>query len=46
VQGIRKRLADGEAIRSIAEAYRVNYYTIWNILKGKTWVHLPPAHEE
>jgi group I intron endonuclease len=41
VQEIWRRLADGEAIRSIAEAYRVNYYTIWNILKRKTWRHLP-----
>jgi NUMOD3 motif len=45
VQEIRRRLADGASIRSLAEAYGVNYYTIWNILKGKTWAHLPPLDE-
>src|SRR5262249_39866887 len=45
VQEIRRRLAHGEAIRPIAEAYGVNYYTIWNILKGKTWTHLPPPDD-
>jgi group I intron endonuclease len=46
VQEIRRRLAKGEAIRSIAEAYGVNYYTIWNILKGRTWTHLPLPDKE
>ncbi len=43
VQEIRERLASGDSTRSIAQAYGVNYYTIWNILKGKTWSHLPPS---
>jgi group I intron endonuclease len=45
VQEIRRRLASGESTRSIAEEYSVNYYTIWNILKGKTWAHLPRLDE-
>jgi len=43
VQEIRERLASGDSTRSIAQEYGVNYYTIWNILKGKTWSHLPPS---
>jgi group I intron endonuclease len=45
VQEIRKRLAGGEAIPAIAVAYGVNYSTIWNIQKGKTWSHLPRPDE-
>lgn len=37
---IRKRLATGEDMKRIAEAYNVNHATIWQIAKGRTWRHV------
>ena len=37
---IRERLAQGEAIASIAKSYEVIYQLIYYIAKGKTWKHV------
>lgn len=41
VFGIRKLRANGESLMGIARLYGVSPASIANIMKGKTWTHLP-----
>ncbi len=40
VKEIKHRLADGEAVKLVANDNGVSFYTIQDIKRGKSWTHI------
>lgn len=40
IRDIRSRHAAGETCRELADAHGISYYTAWDIVKRRSWVHI------